>query len=263
MTDRSSLPSDEDLTAFLDGELPAEDMTRIADLAEKSQDVADRIAFLSRADLPFADAFAPLLEAAPIDRLEAMLDAVPEVRGKAAATGYSRRQVFTALAASIVAGIAIDRSIIVAGRMGAKEQGGEWRAAVAQYMALYTSDTLAGTSPSRDVQLAQLATVNSHLGLALTPEDVALSGKEFRRAQILAYDKQPLAQLTYLDPATGPMALCITLSDGGVRDISDERRSAMNIAFWSGPQHAIMLIGHADPTEIHVLAQSVKDRITV
>jgi anti-sigma factor RsiW len=261
MSTGPTIPSDEVLTAFIDGELPAEEAARIKALIGSDERIAERLEFLSRSSLPFEEAFAPLLSAAPKERLEAMLAAIPAQR-PAAATSISRRGLFGALAACVVAGIAADRAFIGIGRsLSQKDEGSEWRAVVADYIALYTPETLAGPVPAAEVQAAQLAHLDDKLGLSLSPEAVALPGIDFKRAQLLQYDGKPLAQIAYLDPETGPMALCIVASDAGRREPDLESRKGMNVVYWSNATHAFMLIGHAPADRMSGIADAVRGRI--
>ncbi|NEJ84300.1 anti-sigma factor, partial [Rhizobium leguminosarum] len=77
MTTKQTIPSDEDLTAFIDGELTAEEAARIEAIVNEDESTVERLEFLARANLPFKQAFAPLLAEAPREKLEAMLAAIP------------------------------------------------------------------------------------------------------------------------------------------------------------------------------------------
>jgi len=103
MTSDIRMPSDEQLTAFLDGELPQQEMARIEALANEDEEVAARIEFLANGSMPFREAFAPLLDEAPKDRLEAMLAAIPApaAAAKTERSAITRRGLFGALAASL------------------------------------------------------------------------------------------------------------------------------------------------------------------
>lgn len=264
MNTKHTIPSDEDLTAFIDGELTAEDAARIEAIVKKDEHVAERLEFLARASLPFEQAFAPLLQEAPREKLERMLEATParEDAKAVSAPAASRRRFFAALAASLVAGIAIDRAILGLGRgFSAKDENSEWRAVVADYISLYTAETLAGPSPARESQAAQLAPFDEKLGLSLSPEAVSLPGVDFKRALLLQYDGKPLAQIAYLDPETGPMALCIVRSDAGPKAPDLEHRKGMNVVYWSNGRHAFMLIGHAPADRMAAIADGVRGRV--
>ncbi|WP_283195355.1 anti-sigma factor [Rhizobium sp. AN80A] len=257
MTDKTTIPSDEELTAYLDGELPPTEAARLEALLETDAELAARLEFLSRASLPFAQAFDPLLSQAPKTELEAILSRLSAT--PVATPAPSRRRFIGALAACLVAGVIADRAFIgVSRQLAATDENSEWRATVAEYIALYTPETLAGPVPSLASQQAQLAAVEARLGLSLSPEAVALSGIDFKRAMLLQYDDKPLAQLAYLDPETGPLALCIVRSDDGARPPNVEARKGMNVIYWSDKTHAFMLIGHASLERMKVLAGDVR-----
>jgi anti-sigma factor RsiW len=264
MNTKHTIPSDEDLTAFIDGELTAEEAARIEAIVSEDESVAERLEFLARANLPFEQAFAPLLSEAPREKLEAMLAAIPAQQNaksdSASAPAFAaRRRFLGALAASLVAGITIDRAVIGIGRnFVSKDENTEWRAVVAEYISLYTPETLAGPVPTRDVQAAQLARLDEKLALALSPEAVALPGVDFKRAQLLQYDGKPLAQIAYLDPESGPMALCIVMSNAGRKQPDLESRKGMNVVYWSNETHAFMLIGHAAVDRMTAIADRVR-----
>jgi anti-sigma factor RsiW len=264
MNGKHIIPTDEELTAFIDGELPPAESARIESLVDADENIAERLEFLSRSSLSFKDAFAPLLDAAPQEKLEAMLSAIP-LRQRAERTGFaSRRGFLGALAASVVAGVIADRAFIgIRKGFSAKDEGSEWRAVVAEYIALYTPDTLAGPVPPADVQTAQLARVAEKLGLTLPPETVTLPGVDFKRAQLLEYDDKPLAQIAYLDPESGPMALCIVRSKVGPKAPDLEGRKDMNVVYWSNQTHAFMLIGHAPADRMQSIADDLRAKLTV
>ncbi|MGO6836000.1 anti-sigma factor [Rhizobium leguminosarum] len=267
MNTKHTIPSDEDLTAFIDGELTAEEAARIQTMVEEDESTAERLEFLARASLPFKQAFAPLLSEAPREKLETMLAAIPaqpSARPASPPAFATRRRFLGALAAALVAGIAIDRAVIGIGRgFSAKDENSEWRAIVADYISLFTRETLAGTVPAADVQAAQLGALDEKLGLSLSPEAVSLPGIDFKRALLLQYDGKPLAQIAYLDPETGPLALCIVRSDAGPKAPDVESRKGMNVVYWSNRTHAFMLIGRAPADRMTAIADGVRGRMPV
>jgi anti-sigma factor RsiW len=252
------------LAAFIDGELDAEDAAKIEARIDSDPLVAERFDRLSRADLSYGEAFEPLLDAAPVDRLEAMLAAIPSVESRPRqAFNLGRRGFLGAAAACLIAGIVADRTFTTLDRRLSKPaEGEEWRAVVAEYIELYTPDTLSEPAGDRAAQVAQLEHVGSKIGLSLSPEVVALPGADFRRAQLLEYDGQPLAQLAYLDPEHGPMALCIVKSRRGAAEPDMERRRGMGVVYWSTKDYAFMLIGHLTADRLKVVANDVRARLS-
>jgi anti-sigma factor RsiW len=261
MTGETRIPSDEELTAFLDGEASAEESARLREVMARDQTVAARVAFLSRATLPFRESFEPLLGAAPDADLRRMLDGLASKPVEPSTQALSRRRLFGALAASVTVGVLGDRLWLALSDAGEEEW--RWRAVVAQYMALYTPATFAGEAPDRQTQMAQLNVINQRLGLSLTPESVAIAGAEFRWALPLVYDGRALAQITHLDPRTGPLALCILRRDGVPGDVRQEERQGLRLAFWSGRNHAVLLIGHATSPQLAAEANEARRRILV
>jgi anti-sigma factor RsiW len=267
--DNKNMPSDELLTAFIDGELDAAERDRMEKLIAGDARVAERFDFLSRSDLPFREAFEPVLAAASSAKLDAMLASIPSTKEqKKAASGIGRRGFLSAIAACLVAGVAIDRAAIGISHRLAKpdtkpDEGTEWRAVVAEYLSLYTPDTLSAPAGDRAEQAAQLSEVGSKLGLTLTPETVAIPGVDFKRAQVLNYDSKPLAQIAYLDPENGPMALCIIPSTKGASAPDMENRRGMNVVYWSNATHAFMLIGHSPIDRMKALADGVRGSLAV
>lgn len=268
MKEDANMLSDEHLTAFLDGALSPEEAAAVERRIDTDPAVAERVEFLMRASLPFAEAYRPLLDEAPVARLEAMLDEVSAASPARSGLAISRRGLLAALAASVAFGMVFDRFAlqslrgIGAGEGEERAEAGEWRGLVAQYMALYDADTLVGVAPPPERQVAELGAVNERLALALTPQAVALEGADFKRAQVLSYDGRPLAQILYLDPESGPLAFCIVRKAGPVIAPDTEQRLGMTVVHWSNGSHALMLIGHAPKDRMQALARDLAGRMS-
>lgn len=244
-------PSDELLVAYLDGELEPEQHRLIADQIQTDPDLAARLDALHCADMPFKAAFDSVLNQAPNERLQAMLKTLPSTP----TATFSRRRFLAVAASFTVAGVVADRLFM---NWPHAESGQGWRASVAEYMALYTPQTLEHLSSDPASHRAQLNAVGAQLGLPLSPESVSLPGAEFRRAQILDYDSVLIGQLTYLDPRHGPLALCITASKKGAQPVATEQRRGMNVVYWSNPSHGFMLIGRNPFEDLQIMASSVE-----
>lgn len=243
--------SDELLVAYLDGELEARQHRLIADQVSTNPALAARVEALQCADLPFKAAFEAMLDQAPSERLQAMLKALPPVQAPA----LSRRRFLAVAAGFAVAGVVADRVFMSWPRA---ESGQGWRASVAEYMALYTPQTLENLSTDPASQAAQLRSVGAQLGLPLTLGAVELPGAEFRRAQILDYDGALIGQLTYLDPRHGPLALCITASKRGAQPVATEQRRGLNVVYWANLSHGFMLIGRNPFDDLQAMAGGVE-----
>ncbi len=250
----TNVACDELLVAYLDGELDDAQHRRIADQVRNDPVLASRLQALQCADLPFKAAFDSLLAQAPAERLHAMLNALPPTQ----VAPLSRRRFLAMAAGFAVAGVAADRLFM---SWTHAESGQGWRASVAEYMALYTPQTLEHLSADPASHIAQLNSVGAQLGLALSPASVNLPGAEFRRAQILDYDGVLIGQLTYLDPRHGPLALCITASKKGAQPIATEQRRGLNVVYWANRSHAFMLIGRNPFEALQGMASSTQNTL--
>lgn len=252
-------PTDERLVAYLDGQLDAED-TRLLDNALAHDEVLQqRLEWLMRSDLPFQGAYAGLLDQAPVERLAVMLNTLPIA---ATIAPLNRRRFLAAAAGFLVAGVLADRLFLGWQASGHKDTQ-NWRGLVADYMALYVPQTLEHLPDDEASLRAQLQTIDQRLNLALEPAQLVLPHPVFKRAQLLEYDGVPIAQISYLDPLHGPLALCITRSKTGTRAPKHEQRHGMNIVYWSGLTHAYMVIGRNPPPELEAMATLFRSRFSV
>ncbi|RKS27195.1 anti-sigma factor RsiW [Pseudomonas sp. WPR_5_2] len=246
---------DEQLVAYLDDQLDTEQRQRIDAAVAQDPMLGLRLQWLNRSSLPFKAAYDELGRQAPVDRLQAMLDTLPSP----ARPTLNRRWFLAAAAGLVVSGVLADRLFL---GWQATQQQDNWRQLVADYMALYVPQTLDHLPGDEAAQRAQLRTLDARLGLVLTPAQLTLPRAEFKRAQILEYDGVPIAQISYLDPVHGPMALCVTRSNSGSRHFAQERRRGMNIVYWADMEHAWMLIGHNPMADLEGMATVLRGRLS-
>jgi hypothetical protein len=247
-------PSDEQLVAYLDGELDGEYRDQLDSAIAEDSLLSLRVQWLSRSNLPYKNAYDELAQQAPLERLQARLDAIPAPQRP----GFNRRWFIGGAAAALLAGgVLADRLFL--GWHAA--QSNNWRALVGDYMALYVPQTLDHLPTDEASQRAQLRTIDARLGLNLSPATLKLPGAEFKRAQMLEYDGVPIAQIVYLDAKHGPLALCVTRSNSGSQPLAHERRREMNVVYWTEREHAWMLIGHNAPVALEDKAKLLKSRL--
>lgn len=251
----NAIPSDEQLVAYLDDQLDHEQRARIDSAIAEDPTLNLRLQWLARSNLPFKAAYDELGQQAPMDRLQYMLETLPAP----ARPGMSRRWFLAAAAGLVVSGVLADRLFL---GWQLSQQKNNWRDLVADYMSLYVPQTLEHLPSDEAAQRVQLRTIDARLGLKLAPAQLALPRSEFKRAQILEYDGVAIAQITYLDPAHGPMALCVTRSNSGSRPLAHERRHEMNVVYWAEQQHAWMLIGRNPAAELEDMAKLLQSRLS-
>ncbi|MBC8997546.1 transcriptional regulator [Pseudomonas sp. N40(2020)] len=249
-------PSDEQLVAYLDDELDPDYRRRLDNAIADDPLLNLRAQWLSRSSLPFKNAYDELAQQAPLDRLQARLDAIPSPQKP----GLSRRWFIGATAATLVAGGVLADRLLLGWQA---QQSHNWRGLVGDYMALYVPQTLEHLPTDDVTQRAQLRSVDARLGLNLSAAALKLPGAEFKRAQMLEYDGVPIAQIVYLDAKHGPLALCVRRSNSGSQPLAHERRQGMNVVYWTEREHAWMLIGHDTAAGLEEKANLLRSRLAV
>ncbi len=122
---------------------------------------------------------------------------------------------------------------------------GGWVASVVEYQNLYTRATVEPT-PKPDAHGVDMLQerLGTALGAKLVVPDLDTVGLEFRRGQILQFDKRPLVQLAYLPDGKGrPVALCIISMDGDKRAPTYSKRLDMGVVRWSDGKLDYVLVG--------------------
>jgi anti-sigma factor RsiW len=270
-------PADADLGAFLDGELPPAQAQWVESWLARDAELRRRRDVLAQDGGAITDAFEALLAQAPEARLKQMLFGLPGYRVERPAANDRRpffllrsRPRLALLAAGIAffaAGVLVDRFLPewreAAGIEVGSDSEDEWRQAVAEYMSLYTPETIVGISDDPSHMEHELAAIGTKLGINLPPSEVSLPGIALKRAQILQYDGKPLGQVAYLDPRDGVTALCI-YSDSH-QDIAPttEQRAGLNIVHWASHGRAFMLVGRKAMPELRDLASLLSQRLTL
>ncbi|NTF46070.1 anti-sigma factor [Rhizobium rhizogenes] len=257
--DLASMSIDELIVVYLDGELDA--AAKLAVEARLGQDSAfrDRFEFLASNSVSMGPAFAALLDDAPVERMKSKLPAaIGQIDQSPSSSG---RRWFLA-AACLMAGVALGGGLTryLSSMEDASSQN--WRAVVADYMQLYSADTLSNLSDDPSVKADQIARVANVMQLPLTTQGLMISGVPFKRAQLLTFNQKPLAQIAYLDPKYGPVALCVTHSSTGKTGLQREQRLGMSIIFWSSADHSFMVIGRNPPEQLEAIARQLQSALT-
>jgi len=235
--------SDEDLTAFLDGEADAALAREIAAAESRDPNVRDRLQALHLSRDVVREALDTVLADAPD------VPVLPQV----AAPMDWRAAVIGGLAACLVLG-AIGLS------QWPQDRAPGWRDYVAAYQALYVTDTLASVPAARDPD-ARLKELGATLGrdLSFAADAPRLN---FKRGQVLGFEGRTLIQLAYLSPDGAPMALCIIRDqDAGDTGITSETLEGMSAAHWSRDGFAYLLIGSRDDDLVRQAARAFMDAL--
>ena len=188
---------DTELVALIDDELDEEAKSSLQARLAGDEGLRKRYDELRDAGILIAAALDALSEEAPLPRLRAALHSVGVARpGRWPFSGVGLRD----LAAGFVVGLlAAGAAGWVAFSGAPREEGEDWRSAVAEYMQLYTNDTFALPNPDRDFQAKKLSVVADRVGANLNRESLALPGLRFESAYLLSYEGAPLGEIVYVD----------------------------------------------------------------
>lgn len=138
----------------------------------------------------------------------------------------------------------------------------EWREAIAQYLTFYTPETFADLPDDPAREARELAAVGGRLGLDLSAARLGLPDLAFRRAQMFDYEGRPLAQLAFLDPAAGPVLLCVLDAAGAASaPLRTEQRHGLSIAYWTQDGRAFLIAGRLPEARLRALADPLARRL--
>ncbi|WP_050529677.1 hypothetical protein [Pseudaestuariivita atlantica] len=216
--------TDEEISAFLDGEADPALAVRIAAARDADPDFAADLAAMEAAGAHLVAGF------------DALMADAPDAPDLSPAAG---RIAWRGMAAGFAAGIAV---AAIAGAGWLYSRPPAWERYVAAYQALYVPATVAGADLTPDAARARIAELAPELGIDLSalPD---LPGLNLRRAQMLGHDGQPLLQIAYADAEGRPVALCIIARAGGASAPVMREMEGLPAVAWATDAHAFLLIG--------------------
>lgn len=287
-------PRDEELVAYLDGELSLNARQALDQDLVDSAGLRARLEMLRTGNRPFRAAFDLMLDAAPMDRLRAALPeptltatvigrapaAPPAAANDRVANDWRGMGIAAMLLLTVGIGFAVGfgtrsdmRETALLAELDAMEaeleeaqaaadaapviQAKGWRQAVADYQVLFTTDSL---TPDQGGGAA-LALASEQVGLALDPATRAAAGLEFRRAQVLAFNGKPLVQLAYLGDDGIPVAFCIIASNKPEADVQYEVRNGLGIVHWIIGGYGLMVIGDLPEDRLNNIARDLRQSV--
>ncbi|OIQ33137.1 MAG: hypothetical protein BM562_01795 [Alphaproteobacteria bacterium MedPE-SWcel] len=247
MTKASARISDEDLTAYLDGEAD-EQLSRGIDRAlETDPDLQNRIEALM---LPMD----VLREAFAVDRLAAPEPPVLDLDGPATRQWAAPLR----LVASVVLafGVGISGGYL----LQPKQAAPGWIDVVASYQSLYMTETVEQTTQSPAMANAVLEQFHSRSGVDLAAV-TALEGLDFHRAQVLGFNNKPLMQMAYLGDEGTPFALCVINTANADSALTDRMAQGLAATSWTSDGVGYLVIGGQDPSRTRRFAEQMKTRL--
>ena len=236
--------TDEDITAWLDGELSEAKSREIEQRVEADAALAARVAFLKLDLAHLRSAF---------DSPAALAPPPPALITHRSAR---RRGLFlgTALAASIA--LAFGLGVMMTG----PPTIGDWKTEVAHYQILYVPETLQNLIPDQEQLQNEFARAEANLGWALNKENLGqIEGLTLRRVQVLGFRGKPLIQVAYTDSDDTPIAFCIMVNDSGeTLEPSAGTLLGLGSEAWQDAQGRYLVIGGNDLSKITGYAAQIR-----
>ncbi|WP_061719172.1 anti-sigma factor family protein [Pantoea trifolii] len=255
----SSPYADEAIVAWLDGEMRADEALAFENELKRSEALSARTAELMKSNQPFAEAFAPMLDDAPLERM------APRLAHLLATTPSAPQVSRRALIAASVSFLLVGSSIGFLARPAIKAEQGESekiRELEAQYMSLYSAETLADVDSSPLVLQQSLARTARDLDLHFTPAQLTLPEATLKSVRMLRYDDALITQIAWNHSSYGPMALCISREDHQqTTDMAQEKRQGMNVVWWHKAGYQYVLIGRNPAQQLKKTAQALMQAI--
>lgn len=248
--------SDEELTAYLDGEADAALETAISAALETDEALGEQLAAL---DIPMAaltQGFDDLLADAP-----AMPDLGPVAAAPVSANTDARPrwgQVIATFGTGLAAGLAVALFTGFGTPEPAAPAPRGWVSYVASYQALYTEATLMIDDPSAEDTAMQLAVASDAIGFDLSSLPQA-EGLTYKRAQVLGFNGKTLIQVAFLRDDGTPVALCIIPAGPDAKAVSMGAAEGLDIARWNAPGFGFLLIGGQDADPLAQEAVTFQD----
>ncbi|HVV93651.1 MAG TPA: hypothetical protein VHD15_09555 [Hyphomicrobiales bacterium] len=238
-------PDDHELAAFQRGELPLLRRAAVRAWLDRDAALRERLAGVARAESGAA---------------------------RGAARDRQGRLRWTA-AVPVAAGFALIAIGFAAGRwlapaadppvQAAVAPPGGWRQAVAEYFSLDTAESLAAIADDAAVRQRELDAAARKLGLALPQAALTLPGLALKRTDVFAFHGMALAELLYLDPVHGPVALCIIANGRPDAPLRAEEREGLNLVFWQRRGLGFLIIGHGPAADLMQRAETAARRLAI
>ncbi|WP_313687417.1 hypothetical protein [Pantoea sp.] len=255
---------DEAIVAWLDGEMRADDVQAFEKELKRSPALSARTAELMKSNQPFAEAFGVMLDQAPEQRMQqqlAQLLAQTPVLPERRSVQVSRRALIAASLGFLLVGGCVGYLLRPVTQ---PDESATIRELEAQYMSLYSPETLADVDNSPQLLQQALARTARDLDLHLTLTQLRLPEADLKSVRMLRYDDALISQIAWNHASYGPMALCISRQDPQPSStLNQEKRHGMNLVWWHRDGYQLVLIGRNPAEQLMKTATSLSRGLQV
>ncbi len=262
--------SDEQLSAFMDGELPPEEAARVREALQADGSLRERLDRLLSAEGAATAGFrAALAEPMPLDLVRSIKEAPDPGPAEAPpAAPPQRSRVRFALAASVAllafTGLGAGAGYFAATapwRGGAPQPPPGWLAQVADYHRIYATQVRHLVEvPAEDKDHLE-AWLGETVGLRFRVPDLSDEGLVFRGGRLLVAAGKPVAQLLYTAETGSVVGLCFIAT--GKEDAPFSRREigGLEMVVWRRGGFAFVALSDRPEPRLESIAETAAQRL--
>lgn len=251
--------NDEAIVAWIDGEMCHADAQKFEEQLRRDERLSGRTAELMKSNADYPGAFAAMLDDAPLEKMQARLAELPDPK-PATPAGVSRRALIAASVSFPVVGSGVGYGLRPA--FAPSDENAHIRDLEAQYMSLYSVETLLDMDSAPHVLQRGLERAAQDIGLQLQASQLILHGAELKMVRMLRYETTSIAQIARINADYGPMALCISPTEQTTTAAQQEQRHDMNLVWWQKAGYQFVLIGRNPLPQLRGSAEQLQSLIS-
>jgi anti-sigma factor RsiW len=252
--------NDDAIVAWIDGEMCRADAQQFEEQLKSDERLSGRTAELMKSSQDFAGAFTSLLDDAPLETMQARLAAIPDPQSSTP-VGVSRRALIAASVSFLTVGSGL--GYLLRPASAPADENAHIRDLEAQYMSLYSVETLLDMDSATPVLQRGLERAAQDIGMKLHMSQLVLQGAELKMVRMLRYETTSIAQIAWINADYGPMALCISpVEEKTAASLRQEQRHSMNLAWWQEAGYQFVLIGRNPPSHLRGNAEQLQRLIS-
>lgn len=251
--------NDEAIVAWIDGEMCHADAQKFEEELRRDERLSGRTAELMKSNADYPGAFAAMLDDAPLEKMQARLAELPDPK-PATPAGVSRRALIAASVSFLVVGSGVGYGLRPA--FAPSDENAHIRDLEAQYMSLYSVETLLDMDSAPHVLQRGLERAAQDIGLQLQASQLILHGAELKMVRMLRYETTSIAQIAWINADYGPMALCISPTEQTTTAAQQEQRHDMNLVWWQKAGYQFVLIGRNPLPQLRGNAEQLQSLIS-
>ncbi|HDS3782825.1 TPA: hypothetical protein QCJ34_000062 [Enterobacter ludwigii] len=251
--------NDEAIVAWIDGEMCHADAQKFEKELRRDERLSGRTAALMKSNADYPGAFAAMLDDAPLEKMQARLAELPDPK-PATPAGVSRRALIAASVSFLVVGSGVGYGLRPA--FAPSDENAHIRDLEAQYMSLYSVETLLDMDSAPHVLQRGLERAAQDIGLQLQASQLILHGAELKMVRMLRYETTSIAQIAWINADYGPMALCISPTEQTTTAAQQEQRHDMNLVWWQKAGYQFVLIGRNPLPQLRGSAEQLQSLIS-